>query len=72
MGNKLQLAEEEVKRALTQEYDDEINNLELNIDGYSPKCNFFVLQTNEVDVVLGNSWLKSIGTFTMNVDKKYI
>jgi hypothetical protein len=66
------LEEEEVKRALTQEYDDEINNLELNIDEYSPKCNFFVLQTKEVDVVLGNSWLKSIGTFTMNVDKKYI
>jgi hypothetical protein len=72
LENRLQLAEEEVKRALTQEYDDEINNLELNIDEYSPKCNFCVLQTKEVDVVLGNSWLKSIGTFTMNVDKKYI
>jgi hypothetical protein len=37
LANKLQLAEEEVKRALTQEYDDEINSLELNIDEYSPK-----------------------------------
>ena len=72
LANKLQLAEEEVKRALTRGYDDEINNLELNIDEYSPKCNFFVLQTKEVDVVLGNSWLKSVGTFTMNVDKKHI
>ena len=72
MKNKLQLAEEEVKRALTQEYDDEINNLELNNDDYSPNCNFFALQTKKVDVVLGNSWLKSIGTFTMNVDKNYI
>jgi hypothetical protein len=50
----------------------DINNLELNIDDYSPKCKFCVLQTKEVDVVLGNSWLKSIGKFTMNVDKKYI
>jgi hypothetical protein len=49
-----------------------INNLELNIDDYSPKCKFFVLQTKEVDVVLGNNRLKSIGKFTMNVDKKYI
>jgi predicted transport protein len=33
---------------------------------------FCVLQTKEVDVVLWNSWLKSIRNFTMNVDKKYI
>ena len=39
LANRLQLAEE-VKRDLTQEYDDEINNLELNIDEYSPKCIF--------------------------------
>jgi hypothetical protein len=70
LENKLQLAEEEVKRVLTQEYDDDdINNLELRISDYFPKCNFFVLQTKEVDVVLGNTWLKYIGTFTMNVDK---
>jgi hypothetical protein len=72
MENKVQLAEEEVKRDLTQEYDDETNNLILNIDEYSPKCNFFLLQTKEVYVVQGNSWLKSISTFTMNVGKKYI
>ena len=63
--------EEEVKRALTYEYADEINNLEFNIDEYSPKHDFYVLQTKEVDVILANSWLKYIGTFTMIVDKKY-
>jgi hypothetical protein len=45
LANTLQLPEEEVKRALTQEYDDDdkINNLELSIDEYFPKCNFLVL-----------------------------
>jgi hypothetical protein len=37
LENRLQLVQEEVKRALTQEYYDEINNLELSIDEYSPK-----------------------------------
>lgn len=72
LENILQLMKEEVKRYITQEYDGAINNLEVNIDEYSPKFNFYALQTSGVDVVLRNSWLKSICTFTMNVDKKYI
>jgi hypothetical protein len=34
---RLQLVEDEVKISLTHEYDDEINNLELNIPEHSPK-----------------------------------
>jgi hypothetical protein len=74
LENRLQLAKRKLKEILHNiiYYDDEINNLELNIDEYSTKWNFCVLQTNEVDVVTRNSWLNSIDTFTMNDDKKYI
>ena len=46
--------------------------MELGVNGYFQKLNFEVIDTYEIDVIHGNSWTKSIGTFAMNFDKNYI
>ena len=55
LTNRLQITQKEVKKTQQQKDINEIDNLELGINGYFQKLNFEVIDTYEIDVIHGNS-----------------
>jgi len=46
--------------------------LKLTIVKYVLQSNFCAINMNDVDVILGYPWMTTIGTYNINVEKKFM
>jgi hypothetical protein len=46
--------------------------LKLNIDKYVLHLDFYAMDMDEVDIVLGYPWIESVGTININVQKNFL
>ena len=76
IANEIAIPESNIGKSLdfwnTKEY--EISNLQLNIGDYTSVSQFIVksLWTSNEDLILGLPWLETLGTFTLNAEKKFL
>jgi hypothetical protein len=47
-------------------------DLKITMDKYVMHSDFYAMDMDEVDIVLGYSWIKSVGTININVKKKFL
>ena len=52
----------------------EISNLQLNIGDYTCVLQFIIksLWSSDCDLILGVPWIETLGTFILNVEKKFL
>ena len=46
--------------------------LKLNMDKYVLHSDFYAMDMDEVDIILGYPWIESVGTININVQKKFL
>ena len=47
-------------------------DLKITMDKYALHSDFHAIDMNNVDIVLGYPWMKSVGTININVEKKFL
>jgi hypothetical protein len=47
-------------------------DLKITMDKYVLHSNFYAMDMDEVDIVLGYPWIESVGTIDINVQKKFL
>jgi hypothetical protein len=52
----------------------EIQDLQLSIDDYKFVSQFNVVNIyfNNIDIILGSNWMETLGTFILNIKKKFL
>jgi hypothetical protein len=52
----------------------EIKELQVTIDEYEyiSQFNVTTMYTKEIDIILGLPWFKKLGTFILNMEKKFV
>ena len=48
-----------------------VKNINITIDKYVLHSSFYVVNINDVDIVLGYPWMDSVGTVNINVKKLF-
>jgi hypothetical protein len=49
-----------------------VKDLKINMDKYVLHSDFYAMDMDEVDIVLGCPWIESVGTININVQKKFL
>jgi hypothetical protein len=47
-------------------------DLKITMDKYVLHSDFYAMDMDEVDIVLGYPWIESVGTININVQKKFL
>jgi hypothetical protein len=63
-----------IKRKTLLEKKYEIKDLQVTIDGYKfiSKFNVTPMFDKDIDIILGSTWLETLGTFILNMKKKFL
>jgi hypothetical protein len=71
--NRLQVLAKNVQSTQVEGENVQIfKDLKITMDKYVLHSNFYAMDMDEVDIVLGYPWMESVGTININVQKKFL
>jgi hypothetical protein len=71
--NRLQVPVKKIQNTQVEGENVQIfKDLKITMDKYVLHSNFYAMDMDEVDIVLGYPWIESVGTININVKKKFL
>jgi hypothetical protein len=71
--NRLQAPLKNIQITKVEGENDQIfKDLKITMDKYVLHLDFYAIDMDEVDIVLGYPWIESVGTININVQKKFL